>query len=84
MEPEDDDYYDDGEDEAALLAELEDLDLDEDQIDEALAMIESRPNTRTWKQNKDMKRAARQDREYFGRPRSGVPPPPQPRAGQGE
>eukprot|EP00959_Pyramimonas_sp_CCMP1952_P014554 308384-Pyramimonas_sp.AAC.1 len=32
-------------DEAALMAELEDLDLDETQVEEALAMIESRPSS---------------------------------------
>eukprot|EP00959_Pyramimonas_sp_CCMP1952_P220690 4614113-Pyramimonas_sp.AAC.1 len=40
----DGDFYDDDfdeEDEAAILAELEDLDLDETQLDEAMAMIES-------------------------------------------
>eukprot|EP00959_Pyramimonas_sp_CCMP1952_P398045 8340172-Pyramimonas_sp.AAC.1 len=37
-----------------------------------MAMIESRSNQRTWKQNKDIKRAAKRDREYFApKPRPG-------------
>eukprot|EP00959_Pyramimonas_sp_CCMP1952_P125408 2621845-Pyramimonas_sp.AAC.1 len=50
-------------------------------------MIESRPNARTWKQNKDLKRVAKIDREYFGgRARDGSasgPRPPRPPCGRG-
>eukprot|EP00959_Pyramimonas_sp_CCMP1952_P152009 3180275-Pyramimonas_sp.AAC.1 len=77
---EEDDDIDLG-DEAALLAELEDLDLGETQIEEALAMMESRPAGRTWKHNKDIKRAAKRDREYFDSKKAGTGPSPPRRLG---
>ena len=72
---------DDEMDEAALMAELEGLDLYQGQLEETLAMIASRPPARTWKQNKEFKRAAKRDRSYFGggRPKASAPPPPKPR-----
>eukprot|EP00959_Pyramimonas_sp_CCMP1952_P395326 8283611-Pyramimonas_sp.AAC.1 len=57
QEPEEDDE----EDIEALLAEIEDLDISEDQVDEVLATLEAK-NTRTWKKNKDLKRTVKQDR----------------------
>eukprot|EP00959_Pyramimonas_sp_CCMP1952_P187471 3919834-Pyramimonas_sp.AAC.1 len=49
------------------------MDLTEDQVEDAMASLS---NSRTWKQNKDLKRAAKRDREYFGGRRGGDAPPP--------
>eukprot|EP00959_Pyramimonas_sp_CCMP1952_P298284 6239405-Pyramimonas_sp.AAC.1 len=45
--------------------------------------MESRPSSRTWKQNKEIKRAAKRDREYFGPKKTGPAPPPPQRPGGG-
>eukprot|EP00959_Pyramimonas_sp_CCMP1952_P094655 1979999-Pyramimonas_sp.AAC.1 len=54
------------------------MDLCEDEVEETLNLL---ANDRSWKQNKDLKRAARKGREYF-RGKSGgdraAPPPPRP------
>eukprot|EP00959_Pyramimonas_sp_CCMP1952_P185732 3883428-Pyramimonas_sp.AAC.1 len=51
------------------------MDVGEDDIELVMAEL---TNNRSWKQNKDLKRAARRDREYFGsKGRGGGPPRPE-------
>ena len=70
-EPEDDDEASDGdlleEMPDQFFAELEDLDMDEEQIGWVLATLEGRgfPRKRSWKENKKFKAEARKDRGSF-------------------
>ena len=73
-EDEEDSYEEDTEAEEAIAAELDSMNLNEDQVAEVYAVLDSR-RRRTWKENKLFKAEAKKDRGSFVKSEAGTTAP---------